>query len=179
MHLKCLLLCCAILFHSSAAQLQCHVQGQAIGVFHFAYPENSYNECLSYCHNDPVCTCFTYNSQNKECFEFSECQGLDQSCSDCYSGESDCPIDGECNIQGLCNGQMVDYGDTPTEEDCLFQCKENPSCQYYAYEGDFDYCTLLEDCPTIYTCQNCRSGKRNCSLEGTCLICIFTVQDNL
>ena len=145
---------------------QCYVRGEIQGVFIDGHVADSYNECLSNCNNDAACLYFTYNAMRRECIEFSIYQSLDTGCTNCYSGERDCPTILECNIDGLCSGVLVDYGVVSSENDCLNECKLNPSCQFYAYREDDGTCALLEDCLEITDCQTCHSGQKDCKLSS-------------
>jgi hypothetical protein len=47
-------------------------------------------ECLVFCKGDPTCTWFTYFPAAKECFLFSDCPTIDETCTECLSGEFSC-----------------------------------------------------------------------------------------
>ena len=145
---------------------QCNVKGQIFGIFHDGHLVDSYNECLGYCKSDSNCTCFTYNAMKGECVEFSMYQELDPGCSECYSGETVCPNILECDIDGLCNGVLVDYTVATSNDDCLSQCKASVDCEFYGYREDDGFCALLEDCSEVFDCQTCKSGQKNCSSQG-------------
>lgn len=154
------------LFSFTIAQ-QCYLRGEIVGTFYDGHAVYSYNECLAYCNNSTYCLCFTYNEMRDECIEFSYCEGLDITCSSCYSGERNCPVELLCNIDGLCNGRLVDYGLVASETECSSQCELNAACEFYAYREDDGTCALLEDCSEIQFCPTCHSGQKGCSISST------------
>ena len=156
-----LLLVSISLLVTSNAQ-ECHVTGKVNGIVRDAHIVQSYNECLGYCVIDSSCFYFTFYQDRDECALFNTFQDLDTSCSYCISGETNCPEYYDCDIQGLCNGNLVDLNPAASENECLDQCIANPACEYYAYRGDDGSCLLLENCLDILDCANCHSGERAC-----------------
>lgn len=146
-------------------QLQCHVEGEVDGTFYDVHAVTSYNECLAFCNADSFCDCFTYYKDINECAEFSVCQSLNATCTNCFSGQHNCTEFYDCDIDGLCNGDLVGISTADTEYDCLSQCEDNPACEYYAYRGDDGSCVLLKDCAVVNPCENCHSGQRDCTLS--------------
>ena len=144
---------------------QCYVLGSVEGIFHDAHVVTSYNECLNYCKNDTDCKCFTYYQDNNDCAEFTFCSALDISCTTCYSGEPECSEEIRCDIDGLCNGVLIELTITESEADCLARCKEVTDCEFYAYRGDDGNCALLEDCSDVFPCGECHSGEKDCSIS--------------
>ena len=142
------------------------MNGRVEGTIYDAHLSESYNDCLSICQAESLCTWFTYSTSNNDCLEFSSYSGIDPSCSNCLSGERSCQPYEECEINGLCQGELVDFNNTDSESECLYLCKATPSCEFYAFREDEGICLLLEDCPDILPCNECHSGQRACPVSS-------------
>ena len=165
MYLKVVIL--SFYFITTAYCQKCHVQGEAEGLLYIGHIAPSYNDCLNLCKDDSFfCSCFTYYEELANCIEFSECFSLDSTCTTCLSGEQDCTEYYQCDIDGLCSGEIIDVSLEGSEADCLALCQSHPRCEFYGYQGQDGTCVLLEDCSNINPCTDCHSGQRSCSISS-------------
>lgn len=145
---------------------QCYLEGKVNGVIHDAHSATSYNDCLNFCKNDTACSWFTFYASENQCAQFSLFDSIDMSCTTCLSGERNCSNILQCDIDGFCNGVLVDLKSADSERDCLILCQDDPRCQYYAYHEDGGSCALLEDCIEVLPCDDCHSGEKSCSITS-------------
>jgi hypothetical protein len=73
-------------------QPKCDVVGQCLGIVDLISQVESKNACLKRCQDSANCTWYTFESQTNLCEEFYTCPLLDENCSTCISGESECQI---------------------------------------------------------------------------------------
>jgi hypothetical protein len=51
-------------------------------------------ECLLMCKHDPQCIWFTYFASSKMCIQYTTCEAIDETCTECISGEFSCVAEG-------------------------------------------------------------------------------------
>ncbi len=70
--------------------------GQCYGnVLHTEYDVPSEGLCMTICQTFERCNWFTYKQRDLTCSLMADCEVLDQTCTDCLSGESRCQEPGE------------------------------------------------------------------------------------
>ena len=68
----------------------CFVEGECRGVLLASIPSTSGSACLQTCVSTEGCLWFTFHSGASQCSLFKSCTSLDETCSECISGESRC-----------------------------------------------------------------------------------------
>ena len=111
---------------------------------------------------------FSLMSLPQACIHFNYCSDYTTSCTDCVSGSSYCRPEGEdgdvCDLQGLrCQGDMIDFFETPSEAECLRQCKRHDSCLWSTFNRETGLCVMTEECPGTEICEGCFITKSSCS----------------
>ena len=128
---------------------------------------SSYAECQQLCQSKPICAYFTFITDSGICLEFSSCGSLDVPCTDCLTGERDCPIELICDAQGFCDGVLVGFSFQDSADDCLRECQAAVGCGWYSYDTADSVCVLTEDCRLFdHTCVTCTAGEVGCSVQG-------------
>ena len=69
---------------------QCWVQGQCLGQTLDLDIVANEDACLAWCESKSGCNWFTFFKPAAECILFRTCPTIDDTCSDCISGESSC-----------------------------------------------------------------------------------------
>ena len=130
--------------------------------FKFLSTFQSYESCSQFTHYNSVGVCYVWET----CTSFS-----DTSCSDCISGDADCPSS-ICSEPGLCVGIQVGFSIEATEGDCITSCLNSVDCQWYSYDVSSQFCTLSETCQSIQTCSNdnCVHGQKECEIPSKHLL---------
>merc|ERR1719239_1951169 len=142
--------------HGLAAAHSCQHQGQCLG-------GNLLKEYLT----DSLESCITQGGQVKGakfvtwkstqvCQAFSYCQSVDVE-AEAVTSSLDCKVRGKA---GECVGQIYAV---PGEADCKQLCEETPSCAWFTYMEEQQYCLIFADCTSLTT--NCT----NCSTSMSCI----------
>ena len=76
----------------------------------------------------------------------------------------------QCNIQGSCEGNLIDVLTESSVLSCLESCVQYPTCQWFTFNSIDNSCLLLENCPTITECTTCTSGEKDCGDRPILLI---------
>jgi len=76
------------------------------------------------------------------------------------------PPDNEfCFLEGECAGGLT-LGNNAVQnaQECLDECQDNLSCQYYTYYEGEEVCFLFSNCPdvSVDSCDACFSGSQVC-----------------
>ena len=139
----------------------CFVQGYCQeGVILDHLEALNYFECQIACQDNGNCSYFTFYEPSNLCNLLYNCSDIDTTgCSDCFTGQRDCPI---CTIPGECVGTISGYVFVPTEEDCQMECFNNDECQWYTFDPSFDYCVLTSNCIPTNTSTESIFGQKNC-----------------
>ena len=81
------------------------------------------------------------------------------------------PSEPECQISGLCIGNIIHVDEVSSLEECLKDCKSTLGCRWFSYLSpsatvQSSSCILYHDCATLdETCSECLSGERRCKVE--------------
>ena len=128
-----------------------------------ASDEPNLDNCIQYCRDLNECSWYTYEPESLICGAFKSCDHIsNQSCSSCLSGEVECPLSSECDIQGKCEGKVANIIHSPNSRECHLACQANANCRWYTFHNRI--CQLLKTNDVIdETCQNCRCGKKECN----------------
>ena len=137
-----------------------------------------YNSCLEYCKGDTECNWITFFADSDACVAFDDCSSIEDLCSSCFTGESDCPLyQPICYTPGQCTGgaflaesQQVSYND------CLDFCDATPGCNWITHIAGQQVCLAFGSCPSITEdCEGCFSGESTCpdsepicNVQGQC-----------
>ena len=100
---------------------------------------------------------------------YSECPSIgNDTCTECYTGERDCPMLYDCSQPGSCSGYSVGLGTYEDEEaDCLSTCQKNTDCNYYNFNALTGNCDVVANCTNVATgCPSCVWGQRECGTGG-------------
>ena len=142
-----------LLINFTYASPQCGVKGECTSshLNGISIVANA-KECLKQCQEEPDCEWYTYNPDGQICEFLEDCYEInDESCPNCVSGESSCPLY-QCNVQGLCiHGYIIHSLTTDTMDECLMNCKNHPSrmCYWFSYAKESQTCLLFNTCPTL------------------------------
>ena len=157
----------ACIFGTTIRAQECYVPGELNGIYHYSQNATSYNACLDLCKADTECKYFTFNGGTNVCIEYILYTSIDSAtCSICFSGERNCSAIQECNIQGLCQGTYITTLTELSLPQCQETCKNENRCRYFAYNGPYEECTLLESCIDRFNCTGCVSGQKDCPIIG-------------
>ena len=144
------------------AQQQCYVSGQCtdgepVGVS----SEVAVGNCLATCKDTTGCTWFTYDKEGSVCWMLESCSLEGETCPDCISGESSCPI---CGLKGLCQGPLIASDPADSVEACEGICAGTPGCNFYTFRPYSQECDLFPTCnsQTVDDCPYCTSGQPEC-----------------
>ena len=72
---------------------QCWVQGQCLGDTLDIGRIDNEDACLAKCKSESECHWFTFFKPAAECIQFRTCPAIDDTCTDCLSGERSCVAD--------------------------------------------------------------------------------------
>lgn len=132
---------------------QCDIQGECFNatLIGISITDNA-KHCLEAC-KEAVdvsgCNWYSYNPQTQICEFLENCndiQGID--CPQCVSGEVTCPIY-QCDVHGLCMGNIIDSSIENSKHECLKSCKINDDCHWYSYGKKLKTCLLFSTCPAL------------------------------
>ena len=71
-------------------------------------------------------------------------------------------------LQGICEGPLLHIDSAESLNDCLALCKNEPECNWYNFDEDFNACLLNKDCTNFDEAQqDFVTGQRKCSLSST------------
>ena len=56
---------------------------------------------------------------------------------------------GQCNINGLCEGNFLDATTVENKAACINFCRTTSGCFWYSLHTDTGICFALEDCTTL------------------------------
>lgn len=89
----------------ASGQLLCKVPGEIVeGDFNKLTRVKNYNSCLNECKNAKTCFWFTFLGDvtdadgNYDCFLFETKGTIEESCSNCFSGQKDCLVGKEQHV---------------------------------------------------------------------------------
>lgn len=176
-----LLVSLAVLVQSNMVfSLVCDVQGGCTQSFVLSSEiVDGHDACIQYCKDDAQCQWFTYHSSSNLCSAFTECNNIDQSCTDCVSGQRDCPINNspQCHVDGCCQGLNIDVAIKDSADHCLEFCNTYQECQWFSYKKESHLCSVFSDCPTLQhenqgICESgedeCQDSSPQCNVDGCC-----------
>ena len=69
---------------------QCWIQGQCLGETLDIERVENVEACLAKCKSKSACYWFTFFKPAAECIQFKTCPAIDDTCTDCISGERSC-----------------------------------------------------------------------------------------
>ncbi len=81
------------------------------------------------------------------------------------------PSEPECQISGLCIGNIIHVDEVNSLEECVKDCKSTLGCRWFSYLSpsatvQSSSCILYHDCATLdETYSECLSGERRCKVE--------------
>ena len=151
----------------------CDLEGKCEGTFISGQAGIDKEGCVENCQIITDCNFWTHDSIQSLCYLFADCPSLDESCSECVSGQRNCtqePIDPPtgCDLDGKCDGTTVNYKLTDDRDACVLFCQSNADCAFWTYDSAQTLCYLFSDCPVLdETCLACVSGERECPV-GEC-----------
>ena len=152
---------CLIAFTSAQ---QCDIKGECFNAtLNGISITNNAKECLKECKEDLDCKWFTYNPDGQVCEFLNNCDEINaESCPNCLSGEATCPLY-QCNLQGICMGNIIHSSTTDTKHECIKQCQTNPICHWFSYGRETNTCLLFNTCPSLdETEEDYISGEPEC-----------------
>lgn len=128
-------------------QESCHVPGECQnGIQIDEQLAETYSQCQEFCIDNPDCQVFTHYESNSFCKLWYNCSGISTTCSQCFSGERDCPT-AVCSQSGQCIGEFVDDLFVNSEDECLEACYNDQDCLWYTLNMELDnYCLLTSTC---------------------------------
>ena len=103
---------------------QCDIKGECFNATlnGISITDNA-KECLKECKDVLDCKWFTYNPDGQVCEFLNNCDEInDKNCPNCLSGQATCPIY-QCNLSGLCMGNIIHSCTTDTKHECIIQCQ--------------------------------------------------------
>lgn len=163
---SCILLVIAVLLwlKCQAADPVCRREGQCWqGSVTASFASQGFEHCLQTCKNQTNCQWATlYHGQ--QCLLYSSCQYIDEDCTDCYSGNRECPLSSEdnCLMRGkACLGLNVTSFQADNVEQCYDGCKNNNQCSYYSFYDN--ECNLLKSCSMMIDVPGSKVGVRHCN----------------
>lgn len=112
--------------------IDCRVQGLVNGIILKSEPAESYDDCLQNCIDNNYCEVFTYHDTRKDCAHFLNATSFDDTCTDCLSGNRECPfsVPTSCQVVGNCIGDLVTVIPKNSEGECLQSCKLEDRCNW-------------------------------------------------
>ena len=140
------------LFLGVSAQ-QCDVEGECFNATLIGISiANNAKQCLKACkqaEDISGCNWYSFNPQTQICEFLDNCDDIQtDTCPNCVSGQVSCPIY-ECNLHGLCMGNIVDSSIENSKHDCLTNCRNNPNCHWFSYSKNLKTCLLFSTCPSL------------------------------
>ena len=129
---------------------QCDIKGECFNATlnGISITDNA-KECLKECIDVLDCKWFTYNPDGQVCEFLNNCEEInDETCPTCLSGEATCPLY-ECNLHGLCMGNIIHSSTTDTKQECIKQCQTNQICHWFSYGSKSNTCLLFNTCPSL------------------------------
>ena len=129
---------------------QCDIKGECFNATlnGISITDNA-KECLKECKDVLDCKWFTYNPDGQVCEFLNDCDEInDKNCQNCLSGQATCPIN-QCNLSGLCMGNIIHSCTTDTKHECIKQCQTNQICHWFSYGSQTNTCLLFNTCPSL------------------------------
>ena len=102
------------------------------------------------------------------------CLGRNTDFDECLTGQYTCSIY-DCNLIGLCQGNVIESFTIDSNNDCLNQCKGMSDCKWFSYSYDektcitFSFCYTLDEEETEFV-----SGQVECDPEESSKIMVTT-----
>jgi hypothetical protein len=153
-----------------AASVDCHVSGACVEESTAIANSNQHKEddCIKFCRETEGCKWYTFNKEDGNCEAFETCKKIaNKDCPTCLSGQVECPLKSECNINGKCEGTVFNIGHANNSRACHKECKHESECHWYTYAEDI--CVLLKTYDELNEdCNNCVCGKKECHLVDPC-----------
>ena len=78
---------------SGCEKPQCWIQGQCLGQTLDLEIVDNEDVCLAKCKSKSQCKWFTFFKSVSECIQFRTCSTIDDTCTNCLSGERSCVVD--------------------------------------------------------------------------------------
>merc|ERR1719239_1873710 len=142
--------------HGLVAADECKHKGQCLGGNLLKeYLTDSLESCITQGGQVEGAKFVTWKS-TQVCQAFSYCQSVDVE-AEAVTSSLDCKVRGKT---GECVGQIYAV---PGEADCKELCEETPTCAWFTYMEEQQYCLIFADCTSLTT--NCT----NCSTSMSCI----------
>ena len=81
----------------------------------------------------------------------------------------------QCNVPGICSGQLLGSLETNDRNECLSECSNLEDCSWFSSNEEDGFCGLFQTCDDVSTtnCPQCISGEHSCpvlrcNLIGEC-----------
>lgn len=114
----------------------------------------------------PGCNAFSY-CESRGCNLFSSCDTISNAGADiCDTSDVTCPDQLVCNSKGSCIGQ-VDFSTAFDYDECLGNCKANPTCSWFTFYPTTKQCTMTQECDfSAIACSDCVIGEQLCPYDA-------------